>query len=289
MSHPPDLSSPPDTSLTLVNASEVWDFDDDQFKYWTIIFSNGTDYFYYSYANRQLLKDDKSLLTSLAAQASLVPWTHYKATPPPGLSPSPAKLPDNTYVKTHLPLFIADQNDLSSTRLADSLVQEALIYQELAKHPHPNICEYRGIFVLDGLMSGICLRQYSKTLQQCVDDGDRLDVEPVVQGIETGLKHLHELGFVHVRHVSLKSVSCSLITISQGDITPSNIVFDVANLNVPVIIDFDSCYRDGAEITGKGGTTGWSKQNTSIAKCTDDNWSLEAIKGWLLRLTYNPH
>ncbi|KAF5368073.1 hypothetical protein D9758_004493 [Tetrapyrgos nigripes] len=146
-------------------------------------------------------------------------------------------------------------NDLSTTELADRLIKEAYTYKELAQHPHQNICNYHGIRLQGDFMTGLCLKRYSKTLQQCVDDGDELDVESVLQGIRK---------------------------VSQGDINPSNIMLDYAESGgpFPVIVDFDSCRKQGEPNDGKVGTEG-RYEPSKPAEYVNDEVSLGYIARWL--------
>lgn len=192
MAQTPDLVKSP--TLTVVKALEAWGSETDEFAFLLIIFTDGRDYYYHNYTERHLPDD----VTLLAAQAIIIPRTYYQAPPPHGLHHAPESLPDYIYLKASFPLHISNEADLSTTRVADFLVQEAQIYHELTKNPHPNISEYFGIYMRDGLMTGLCLRKYSKTLHERVRDGDEMDIESILNGIKSGLDHLHSLDYVHV-------------------------------------------------------------------------------------------
>ncbi|KIK58820.1 hypothetical protein GYMLUDRAFT_45111 [Collybiopsis luxurians FD-317 M1] len=179
----------------LVTAYEIW--DDEKFAFWSVIFTDGSDYYYYNHPDRHI-SDDKS---PFADQAALIPRSYYQPSYPPDFHRAPPILPPNTYIKKFVPLYIAKPEELATTRVADWMIKEAEIYHKISQHPHPNICEYRGIYVLDGLMAGLCLRRYHKTLKQAVQDGDRMDADSIIGGIKSGLDHLHKLGYVHVRPV----------------------------------------------------------------------------------------
>lgn len=195
MAQTSDLVNSP--TLTVVKNFEVWGTETDEFAFLAIIFTDGRDYYYHHYAERRLPDD----VTLLAAQAIIIPRTYYQAPPPHGLHRAPESLPDHIYLKAPLPLHIFEEAHLSTTRIADILVQEAQVYHELAKNPHPNIGEYLGIYVRDGLMAGICLRRYSKTLHERVEDGEKLDIDSILNGIKSGLDYLHSLDYVHVGRI----------------------------------------------------------------------------------------
>lgn len=272
-----DPASPP--TLTVFKAEEVFNLKTDEFCSLSVLFTDGHDYYFYEHTDRRLPDD----VTLLAAQAILIPRTYYQALPPHGLHHAPENLPDHIYLKVSLPLNIVDAAEISTTGVADSFVQEAQVYHELAKKPHPNIAEYFGIYVQDGLMTGICLRRYSKTLFQSVKDGDQMDIDSIVNGIKIGLQYLHSLDYVHVgRTVSWNVFPAWSYNISQGDINPHNIMFDAMNLHVPVIIDFDSCHKRGARIGRKAGTPGWYRElGQRIAQFENDEYGLNAIRSWL--------
>ncbi|KAJ7130614.1 hypothetical protein C8R44DRAFT_775883, partial [Mycena epipterygia] len=64
-------------------------------------------------------------------------------------------------------------------------------------------------------------------------------IDKVIAGIRLGLEHIHSLGYVH------------------NDLNPRNIVLD-KEFKVPIIIDFDSCYKIGESLKGKkAGTVDW--------------------------------
>ncbi|KAI1463760.1 uncharacterized protein F4812DRAFT_463320 [Daldinia caldariorum] len=115
----------------------------------------------------------------------------------PKLTQAPSKLPPNTYVKKP---SLLDFNPATSTQLGNQLLIEAEVCQILMAHPHPNIK----------------LRM-----------GEVVDIDRCMKGIESGVRHLHTLGFIH------------------NDLSPHNIMMDGDD---PIIIDFDSSRRPGEEL-----------------------------------------
>lgn len=86
------------------------------------------------------------------------------------------------------------------------------------------------------------------------------DYSRVLAGIESGIKHLHALGFVH------------------NDINPSNIMLDG---DEAVIIDFGSCRRAGESLEGAGRTYEWYDEEVDTALPQNDLDALEEIRIWL--------
>ncbi|KAF9024749.1 hypothetical protein BDZ89DRAFT_1068857 [Hymenopellis radicata] len=233
--------------LDLVNHMEVWEADKECFAFWSIVWTNGNDYFYHRYPHRDLPED----ICVLTRHAQIIPKTYYRVPPPPGLTPASVPPPDDSYVKAYKPIYVGDPEKLVNTsQLADDMIREARICQRLADSPHPNICEYRGFVEQDGLMTGLCFKRYGKDLHTAVTDGDEIDVDGVIQGIKRGLDHLHSLKLVHC------------------DINPFNVVLGPDSQ--AVIIDFDSCYEEGTEIVGKGGR-----------KIRNDLYGMQKIEEWL--------
>jgi serine/threonine protein kinase len=73
---------------------------------------------------------------------------------------------------------------------------------------------------------------------------------------------MHKLGLVH------------------NDLNPSNIMMDGDN---PVIIDFDSCKREGDELGSKAGTDGWTLDGQDHAMRENDLYSLSKIRAALMK------
>jgi len=86
------------------------------------------------------------------------------------------------------------------------------------------------------------------------------DYNHILEGVESGIRHLHSLGFVH------------------NDINPSNIMLynDTA-----VIIDFGSCRRQGEDLEGVGRTYEWYDEAVQVAIPENDFNALEEIRIWL--------
>ena len=68
--------------------------------------------------------------------------------------------------------------------------------ESLRHHPHPNIVEYRGCVVENGLVEFLVLERYPEQLSDVVY---KVDHAKVLRDIGTAVEHLHSLGFVHVR------------------------------------------------------------------------------------------
>jgi serine/threonine protein kinase len=73
---------------------------------------------------------------------------------------------------------------------------------------------------------------------------------------------MHDLGLVH------------------NDLNPSNIIMDGDN---PVIIDFDSCKREGDKLGSKAGTCGWTVDGEDYSKRDNDLYSLSKIQSALTK------
>jgi serine/threonine protein kinase len=131
----------------------------------------------------------------------------------------------------------------------------------LLQHPHPNIAPYFGCVVKDGRIRGLVYKRYRVTLQEMLDKGRHFDRAGCLRGIKAGVRHMHRLGLVH------------------NDLNPCNIMMDHGK---PVIIDFDSCKREGDKLL-KGGTPGWAMR-TPISRRENDVYGLNKLRKALLRI-----
>lgn len=95
----------------------------------------------------------------------------------------------------------------------------------LRQHPHPNIAQYLGVVVKGGRVGGLVFDRYSVTLEELLEQQTPFDRERCLREIEDRIRHMHSLGLVH------------------NDLNPANVMLD--NDGKAVIIDFDSCKRDG--------------------------------------------
>lgn len=117
------------------------------------------------------------------------------------------------------------------------LLKEAKVCEVLKQRPHPNVAAYFGSIVEGGRIKGLVFQKYAMTLSQRLRIPKPFDGMRCLRAIEEGLRHLHSLGLVH------------------NDLNPSNIMVD--NDDNVVIIDFDSCEHQGAELGPKTDTPGW--------------------------------
>jgi len=175
----------------------------------------------------------------------------------PTFSLAPDPLPPNCYVKKSDLLGYKPGASVGS-RPCDILLQELRICEILKEHPHINIAQYIGCTVQDDRVHGLVFIKYQMTLAERLEDKDRpLRLEIYLKGIENGLKHLHDLGFVH------------------NDINPHNIM--LTEDDTPVIIDFNTVQREGEECTSCG-TDGWSPEEMKLVVRQNDYYGLARIR-----------
>jgi len=148
------------------------------------------------------------------------------------------------------------------TDIASLLLHEAEVCETLRAHPHPNIAHYLGCRVRDGQITGLCFVRYGTNLSEWVKNGHAVDIDSCLQGIKNGIKHLHDLGFVHC------------------DVNPANIVMNGTD---PIIIDFDSCRRIGEPLGLKAGTRGWTGEDFTSAQREMDDDGILRIRSWLIQ------
>ncbi|RGP72139.1 serine threonine kinase [Fusarium longipes] len=147
-----------------------------------------------------------------------------------------------------------------NTIIKERVLAEANVCEVLMKNPHPNIMKYWGCYVVDGRIEALCLAKYTMTLAERVDTGVPLDTERCLTGIRDGIQHLHSLGLVH------------------NDINSRNIMMDPADN--PVIIDFDSCTREGEKMV-KGWTLGWCIKDSMTGERENDFYGLIKLEEYL--------
>ena len=155
----------------------------------------------------------------------------------------------------------------------ERILREVQVYESLSRKPHPNIAEYLGCIIKDGLIRGICLTRYEETLGQRVNPSglkkrrfqygeQRLrSRRNLARDIASDLKHLHSLGFVH------------------NDLKPSNIM--IKGGETPVIIDFDSCVLEGQSLDQVGRTMLWHDAQVHTALPSNDLDALDEVVEWL--------
>ena len=150
----------------------------------------------------------------------------------------------------------------TSTELSGLLLSEAEVCEILRTSPHPNIAQYLGCQVEDDRIMGLCFVKYGMNLwERVIKDSRPFDKDLILQGIQEGIRHLHSLGLIHC------------------DLNPVNIVMDHGD--TPVIVDFDSCRRNGEELGLKRGTFGWTNEDFKFARPENDEYGLSKIRDFL--------
>ncbi|KAK7990364.1 hypothetical protein PG990_014644 [Apiospora arundinis] len=147
------------------------------------------------------------------------------------------------------------------------MVTEIRACEILKDRPHPNIASYLGCLIKDGKVRGLCFVKYTMTLTQRLRMPKPLDSHRCLQGIREGVKHLHQQGLIH------------------DDLNPANIIVDEDDN--PIIIDFDSCKREGEKLGLKAGTEGWTLDASQTAAPENDLYALERIEEYLAQFQCN--
>jgi len=111
------------------------------------------------------------------------------------------------YTRVHEPLLqdcyikepglIHYGNTNASNDVASLLLDEAAVCEVLKTNSHPNIAQYLGCRVEDSRITGLCFVQYGENLLGWVKKGYALDINSCLKDIKDGIRHLHDLGFVH--------------------------------------------------------------------------------------------
>jgi serine/threonine protein kinase len=177
------------------------------------------------------------------------------------LTVAPDPLPENSHTKHPNLISYADKLcRFSGDQVRRSLLREVEVCELLRAHPHPNISEYLGCALEQDRITAACFVKYTDTLADRLREGSVIDHNRLINGIRDGLEHIHELGFC------------------QNDLKDSNIMFKPDG--TPVIIDFDSCQREGEKLE-KMGTWNWGLAGYSSPK---NDWScFEQIRRLLAR------
>ncbi|KAK8076089.1 hypothetical protein PG994_003361 [Apiospora phragmitis] len=241
--------------LRIYEKSEVFSEEGNDLEFYCtkVVFKGVNDQFFYTTTRDRLTPDyvvDPSNL-------ELVPIPMDNIWPPSdGFTRAPEPVPDNCYVKQPSLLRYGDSE--ASLALSASMVTEIRACEILKDRPHPNIASYLGCLIEDGKVRGLCFVKYTMTLTHRLRMPKPLDLHYCLQGIKEGVKHLHQQGLIH------------------NDLNPANIMFDEDDN--PIIIDFDSCKREGEELGLKGGTEGWTLHASQIAAPENDLYALERIE-----------
>ena len=238
--------------MQLIRNQELWLEDRDEFSHTSLVFRDN-DEFYYAVTPHRIMSDDEIDIQKLSL--NLIPTAHIQPILPTEFTQVVNPSPDECYIKR--PELFTYHLDKDST-ISELVLSEARICERLRQFPHPNIAHYFGCTVRRDRITGLCFRRYNKTLLQLVEEGTLFDREGCMAGIESGIRHLHQLGLVH------------------NDIKPSNIM--LATDDTPVIIDFDSCQPEGTKLGVKAGTIEWADTSAEISSRCNDFYGLAKLR-----------
>ncbi|KAF5606287.1 uncharacterized protein FSUBG_6120 [Fusarium subglutinans] len=244
----------------IVAYSEAFSEKDDDwlFNHTKIILRIGNDYFA---ASSQQRESQLKSLDHSSLDLTLIPRDHYCPKFKEGISKAPETLSLGDVYPKQPSLISWDAKDPNPTSIADLVLQEAEICETLKKHPHPNIVRYFGCLDEDDKIIGLVLGKYTSKLSDKVVDSSPDQRVKLYEGVERGVRHLHQIGLIH------------------NDLNPANIILDG---NIPVIIDFDSCRLQGEKMGDKRGTFGWELEEAEFAVPENDFHGLEKLKEYIV-------
>ena len=192
---------------------------------------------------------------------------------PPGTLEVEPKDRAQLFVKyPRLKVWHPEVKEIYLDAIKEEIMREVNFCEVLRFTPHPNVAEYRGCIVKDGLIRGICFTKYEKNLDEAVNPERKSKAEfqygkyPLPRGrdlfmstFQAGLRHIHSLGYVHC------------------DLKPEN---TATSNGEAVIIDFNSCLPVGAPMR-VGRTVGWCDPEAYYATRDVDDDALSDIGEWL--------
>ncbi|KAF1357352.1 hypothetical protein EJ07DRAFT_167550 [Lizonia empirigonia] len=213
--------------MELHSMTERWSFGDEvAFDCTVIIFQHGDDYFSATSERRQNEVDVKVCAT---LNPRKIPVDHIFPPYESDLTKFTGADCCDVFVKRPRLTAYKNSNSISLT-----LLNEAHICERLSDFPHTNIACYRGCITQHGRITGLCFDKYAETVWERLHRGKKIGIRCLEQ-IEAGLQHLHGLGLVHC------------------DIGDDNIMFRELDGDDLVVIDFDSCVKEGAPLPAKRG------------------------------------
>lgn len=239
------------TRLEVLGTSEAYEEYGGEYKFAAtlVVYRDGGGVYHASSKARGTASPE--LIMELVTSKTPIPTAAYRPRFPSTFTRAPDPLPRETYVKRpSLMSYDRVRKGALPNSIADGLLLEAQVYELLRRNPHPNIAGYLGCRTLGDDIDGLCLPRYGTTLMQAVNPRSFMkrklgatrqglglgDYGHMLDGIESGLKHLHSLGLVH------------------NDVNPSNIMSDGDDW---VLIDFGSCRRVGESLDHVGRTLGY--------------------------------
>ncbi|KAI1313957.1 kinase-like domain-containing protein [Xylaria venustula] len=243
------------------NQAFTWEDDDLKFDHTRLVLKSKNDEYFYATTPDRLNPNHKVDVSKL----KLIPIPMNDIWPPfaASFTQAPAPLSDNIhYVKTPSLLLYGDAEE-ASRDIGAQILNEIVACEVLMKYPHPNVATYFGCIAKDGRVGGLCFTKYPRTLSERMRMPMPFDVQRCQQGIREAVEHMHQHGLIH------------------NDLNPTNIMID--DNDNPVIIDFDSCKPEGAELGLKAGTHGWTKDDSKYAVRENDLYALEKIDEFLMQ------
>lgn len=155
-------------------------------------------------------------------------------------------------------------NEYEAPLVPQILLHEVHILEQLAKHPHTNMVQYRGCVVDRGHITGIALDRLPKTLDHRFflhdDDTSSFDVQKFESELRSAISHIHGLGLAH------------------NDLNPSNIGLDEQDR--AIFIDWGSCKAFGEGLLSAG-TPGWIEDDYDVSKQEHDLLAVEKLVEWV--------
>ncbi|KAK3324910.1 hypothetical protein B0H66DRAFT_470558 [Apodospora peruviana] len=192
-----------------------------------------------------------------------IPFEHIQPLADPSFTRAPPELLLSTshYVKHPSLMYYEPTNN--HTQFLNDILSEIRICEIVRQSPYPNIAKYHGSVVNEetGRISGFVFDKYRMTLAEMLkDDGPPFDRQRCLRGIEAGINHLHGLGLV------------------RNDINATNVMMD--HDMESIMIDFDSCRKEGEKL---GSKFGWTV-DSEYSRRENDHHNLDKIRETLTLL-----
>lgn len=231
-------------------------FDDPEFLHTAIVYSDDRNIFLAHVLDR--ISTDAKINIDELRGVLISPERVFPSFDPAAFNLCPNPTSSEIFVKR--PNFL--EYDQTNNVICEVLLQEARICEALKNFRHVNIAEYLGCQVENSRITGRCFKKYEITLlDKMKKTNASFDHRSCIEGIRSGIEHLHRHGYCH------------------NDINPLNIMFD--ENDTPIIIDFDSCQPEGDELGHKGGTIGWDIETSQKSQPWNDIHGLNKIQNYL--------